>query len=35
MLGIIASNVLKIKNGWKVVEKYATTVVYVGTHFFP
>ena len=33
MLGIIASNFLKIGNGWAVVVKYATTVVYVGTHF--
>ena len=35
MLGIDASNIQKIVNGWSVVEKYATTVVYVGTHFFP
>ena len=35
MLGIIASNFLKIGNGWTVVKKYATTVVYVRTHFFP
>ena len=35
MLGIIASNFLKIGNGWAIVVKYATTVVYVGTHFFP
>ena len=34
MLGIIASNFLKIGNGWAIVVKYATTVVYVGTHFF-
>ena len=34
MLGIIASNFLKIWNGWAIVVKYATTVVYVGTHFF-
>ena len=34
MLGIIASNFLKIGNGWAIVAKYATTVVYVGTHFF-
>ena len=34
MLGIIASNFLKIGNGWTIVVKYATTVVYVGTHFF-
>ena len=26
---------LKIKNGWTVIKKYATTLVYVGTHFFP
>ena len=35
MLEIIASNFLKIGNGWAIVVKYATTVVYVGTHFFP
>ena len=35
MLGIIASNFLKIGNNWTIIEKYATTVVYVGTHFFP
>ena len=35
MLGIIASNFLKIGNGWAIVVKYATTVVYVGTQFFP
>ena len=35
MLGIIASNFLKIGNGWAIVVKYATTVVYVGTHVFP
>ena len=34
MLGIIASNFLKIGNGWAIVAKYATAVVYVGTHFF-
>ena len=34
MLGIIASNFLKIGNGWTVVEKYATTALYLGTHFF-
>ena len=33
MVGIIASNFLKIGNGWTIVVKYATTVVYVGTHF--
>ena len=31
---MIGSNFLKI-NGWAVVVKYATSVVYVGTHFFP
>ena len=35
MLGIIASNFLKSGNSWAIVVKYATTVVYVGTHFFP
>ena len=35
MLGIIASNFLNGENGWAVVVKYATTVVHVGTHFFP
>ena len=35
MLGIIASNFLKIGNGWTVVKKYATVVVYVGIQFFP
>ena len=35
MLGIIASNFLKTGNGWTVVEKYATVVVYVGIQFFP
>ena len=35
MLGIIASNFLKIGNGWAIVAKYDTTVVYVGTQFFP
>ena len=35
MLVIIASNFLKIGNGWAVVVKYAATVVYVGTPFFP
>ena len=33
-LWAIASNFLKIRNGWAVVVKYATTVVYIGTHFF-
>ena len=35
MLGIIASNFLKIGNGWATVEKYAPTVVFVEAHFFP
>ena len=35
MLGIIASNFLKIGNGWAIVVKYATTVAYIRTHFFP
>ena len=35
MLGTIASNFLNIGNDWTVVEKYATTGVYVGTYFFP
>ena len=35
MLGIIPSNFLKLGNGWAIVVQYATTVVYVGTHFFP
>ena len=35
VLGIIASNLLKIRNGWAIFVKYVTTVVYVGTHFFP
>ena len=35
MLWIIASNFLEIGNGWAIVVKYARTVVYVGTHFFP
>ena len=34
ILGIIASNFLKIGNGWTVVEKYATIIVYVGIYFF-
>ena len=34
MMGIIASNFLKTKTGWIIVEKYAATVAYVGTHFF-
>ena len=35
MLVIIASNFLRIGNGWVIIVKYATTVLYVGTHFFP
>ena len=35
MLGIIASNFLKIGNGWAIVEKYAPTVVFLGAHIFP
>ena len=35
MLGIIASNFLKIRNGWAIVEKYAPAVVLVRAHFFP
>ena len=35
MLGIIASNFLKIGNGWAIVEKYAQTLALIGTHFFP
>ena len=31
---IIASNFLKIGNVWTIAVKYATNVVYVGTHFF-
>ena len=34
MLGIILSNFLQIGNGWDGVEKYAPTVVYVGTYIF-
>ena len=34
MVGIIASNFVKIGNGWTIVIQYATTAVYVGTHFF-
>ena len=30
MLRIIESNFLKIGEGWAIVAKYATTVVYVG-----
>ena len=35
MLRIIASNFLKIGNGWAMVVKYAATVVYLRNHFFP
>ena len=35
ILGIIASNFLKIGNGWTIVEKCAPTVVSVGAHFSP
>ena len=35
MQGIIASNFLKIGNGWVIVEKYAPTVVLVEAHCFP
>ena len=35
ILGIIVSNFLKIGKGWAIAVKYATTVVYLGTHFFP
>ena len=35
MLGIIATNFLKIGNSWAIVVKYAKTVVYVGAPFFP
>ena len=35
VVGIIAGNFLKIGNGWAIVVQYATTAVYVGTHFFP
>ena len=35
MLGIIASNFLKIKSGWAIVVGFATTAVYIGTHFLP
>ena len=33
MMGINASNLLKIGNGSAIVVKNATTVVYVRTHF--
>ena len=35
MMRIIASNFLKIGNGWAIIVQYATNVVYAGTHFFP
>ena len=35
LLGIITSNFLKIRNGWIIVEKYATILEYVVTYFFP
>ena len=35
ILGIIATNFLNIGTGRAIGEKYATTVAYVGTHFFP
>ena len=35
MLGTIASNFVKLGNGWTIIVKYATTIAYVGTHFFP
>ena len=35
MMGIIENNFLKLGNGWAIVVKYATTGLYVGTHFFP
>ena len=35
MLGIIANNFLQMRKGWNVAKKYAATVAYVGTHFFP
>ena len=34
MLGVMATNFLTIGNGCAIVVKYATTVVYVGTHVF-
>ena len=34
MLRIIASNFIKIGNGWAKVQKYAPTVVFVAAHFF-
>ena len=34
ILGIIASNFLKMGNGWAIVVNYTTILVYVGTHFF-
>ena len=35
MLVTIASIFQRIENGWATVVKYATNVVYLGTHFFP
>ena len=35
MMGIIASNFLRIGNGSAIVVQYATTVVYVETHILP
>ena len=35
MLGIFASNFLKTKSGWAIVVEFATTAVYIGTHFLP
>ena len=35
MLGIIASNFLKLGNSLTIVEKYAATVVHIETHCFP
>ena len=35
MLGVITSNLLKIGNSWTIVEKYTTTLVDIGTHYFP
>ena len=34
MMGIIASNLLKIRNDSAIVVKNAITVVYLRTHFF-
>ena len=35
VLKIFASNFLNIGNGWAIVIKYAATVVYEETYFFP